>query len=198
MADHQHVLLPLQLHDDGLQPLHKVLVRLGGVCVCVHPKLSWGGDDTPNSCAPIQVGWDGGYLAFGVAVAILVLIPQRELLREALLDLLVGHLLADPRIDLIEGFPLLVGHPQRLGRLDGAFHVAGPDLQLPDALAADELGQSPRVLGAGAGLSADTPPCGRGQGFGHAPPPSHPIDKWGGEGKCGCGLCCSHAFGSTP
>lgn len=28
VADHQHVLLPLQLHDDGLHPLHQVLIGL--------------------------------------------------------------------------------------------------------------------------------------------------------------------------
>ena len=28
MAHHQHVLLPLQLHDHRLQPLHQVLIRL--------------------------------------------------------------------------------------------------------------------------------------------------------------------------
>lgn len=51
---------------------------------------------TPNPCAPVQVGQDGGYLSFGVAIAILVLIPECKLLWEALLDLLIGHLLADP------------------------------------------------------------------------------------------------------
>lgn len=30
VTDDQHVLLPLQLHDDGLQTLDEVLVRLSG------------------------------------------------------------------------------------------------------------------------------------------------------------------------
>lgn len=40
-----------------------------------------------------------GYLALGVAVAVFVLIPHRQLLGVVLLDLLVGHLLADPLWD---------------------------------------------------------------------------------------------------
>ena len=50
------------------------------------------------------------------------------------------------RIDLVERLPLLVGDAQRLGRLDGALHVARPHLQLADALAPDEFGQGLGVL----------------------------------------------------
>lgn len=71
-------------------------------------------------------------------------------------------------IDLVEGFPLFIGDPQGLGRLDGAFHVAGPNFQLPDPLAADEFGQGLGVLGG----RVDTP---IGWGF---PTPATPIG-WG-------------------
>lgn len=49
-------------------------------------------------------------------------------------------------IDLIQCLPLLVRHAERLGRLNGALHVARPHLQLTDALAPDEFSQGLGVL----------------------------------------------------
>lgn len=67
MADDQHILLPFQLHDDGFQSLHQVLVGL------------WGGGGVVSVCCPPQnaalIWGEGVYLAFGITVTILVLVP---------------------------------------------------------------------------------------------------------------------------
>lgn len=47
-------------------------------------------------CWPAGVSRVHTHLSFRVAVAILVLVPQRELLGEMLLNLLVRHLLTNP------------------------------------------------------------------------------------------------------
>lgn len=90
VADDQHVLLPLQLHDDGFQPLHQVLVGLG--------RGTSGGRGGPQySACPFFVSGlgVGAYLAFGVTITVFILVAEGEFFGVALLDLLVGHLLAD-------------------------------------------------------------------------------------------------------
>lgn len=48
VADDQDVLLPLQLHDDWLQPLHQVFIRLFGVMGRNREYLSWTSQSTPG------------------------------------------------------------------------------------------------------------------------------------------------------
>lgn len=45
-------------------------------------------------------------------------------------------------INLVEDFPLLVRNAQSLGRLDGAFQLAGPHLQIHQLLVHYEIPQS--------------------------------------------------------
>lgn len=44
-------------------------------------------------------------------------------------------------INLVQDLPLLVGHTEGLGCLDGSLHLTGPYLQVTDALWLDELAQ---------------------------------------------------------
>lgn len=53
---------------------------------------------------------------------------------------------SDYRVDLVEDLPLLIGHAQGLGCLDGPLHLARPDLQVLDVLITDELSQTPGKL----------------------------------------------------
>ncbi len=50
------------------------------------------------------------------------------------------------RIYLVQDLPLLVGHTESLGCLDGSLHLTGPHLQVTDALRLDELAQLLRKL----------------------------------------------------
>lgn len=71
-------------------------------------------------------------------------------------------------INLVEDLPLLIGDPQRLSRLDGAFQLAGPHLQLHDLLLLNELLQRLCKLGEGRGAQelhwAAAPPHALGMG----------------------------------
>lgn len=72
MGDDDHVLAPLQFHDDGLEADDDISVRL----------------------------------ATAIAVVVFVLVSGRKVFGIPFRDLLVGQAIADPRVKLVERFPL--------------------------------------------------------------------------------------------
>lgn len=66
----------------------------------------------------------------GVAILELVLVTPRELLREALLNLLVGQALADARVDFVQIFDGRSGSRDVLHGADRSSQLGGPNLRL--------------------------------------------------------------------